>query len=87
MSENERFDIGKLVRGFNIFNGPALGKLIQQALVVLIILAVVGGLWYKLFGQRTVGEETHQQAKQITNIEKKDAGFRILGIELFGWRN
>jgi hypothetical protein len=46
----------------------------------------VGGLWYKLFGQRTVGEETTQQAEQITNIDKGEDGFRVLGIELFGWR-
>jgi len=84
---SERFDIGKLLRGFNIFSGPILGKLIQQAVIVLVILAVVGGLWYKLFGQRTVGEETKQVAEHITNIEEKDDGFRILGLELFGWRN
>ena len=84
--EKERFDIGKLVRGFNVFSGPILGKLIQQVLVIVIVLAAVGGLWYKLFGQRTVGEETTQTAQQITNIEEREDGFKVLGIELLGWK-
>ena len=82
----EKFDVGKLARGFNIFSGASLGKLIYTAIMVLIVLAIVGGLWYKLFGQRTVGEETKQQAEQIINIEKKDAGFRLFGFEFMGWR-
>ena len=83
--ENEKFDIGKLARGFNIFNGKSLGKLIQQVLVILAVLALIGGIWYKMFGQRT--ENTTQNAEKITNIDKRDNGFRVLGIELLGWRN
>ena len=82
----EPFDVGKLLRGFNFFSGATFGKLLQQVIVIIVVLALVGGIWYKLFGQRTVGEETTQQAEQITNIEQ-DKGFRILGFELFGWRN
>jgi Na+/H+-dicarboxylate symporter len=82
---NEHFDVGKLIRGFNPLSGEALGKLIYNAIITLIIIAVCVGVWYKLFGQRT--QKTVQTAQQITNIEKKDNGFRILGIELLGWRS
>jgi len=85
MAENERFDIGKFFRGFAFWKGPVFGKLMQQVLLILAVLALLGGIWYKVFGQRT--EHTTQQAQQITNIEEKDKGFRVLGLELFGWRN
>ena len=81
----EKFDVGKLLRGFNIFNGAIFGKVIWNVSITLIVLAIIAGVWYKLFGQRT--EATHQTAEQITNIEKGSDGFRVLGIELFGWRN
>ncbi len=82
---SEKFDVGKLLRGFNIFSGATLGKLTQQIIVILIVLGIAAGVWYKMFGQRT--DNTNQTAGQITNITEKDNGFRILGIELFGWRN
>ena len=78
----EPFDVGKLIRGFNLFNGATFGKLLQQVIVIILVLAIAVGVWYKMFGQRT----QVQQAEQITNIEQ-DKGFRILGFELFGWRN
>jgi len=81
----ERFDIGKLFRGFAFWRGKIFGKLVQQIIVILAVLALVGGIWYKMFGQRT--EITTQHAQQITNIEQREKGFRILGIELLGWRN
>ena len=87
MADVERFDIGKLIRGFNIFSGPALGKIIYIVVIFLVLAAICVGIWYKLFGQRTIGEQSHQQAQQITNIEEKESGFRVLGIELFGWRS
>jgi len=81
---SEPFDVGKLIRGFKIWNGAIFGKLTQQVIVILIVLAILGGIWYKMFGQRTA--HTTQKAEQITNIEQ-DKGWRVLGIELFGWRN
>lgn len=87
VKSGERFDIGKLLRGFNIFSGPALGKLIYQIIVILAVLAVCWGIWYKMFYQKTIGEQTTQHAKQIVNIEEKEDGFRVLGIEILGWRN
>lgn len=88
MAQGERFDVGKLFRGFNIFNGSALGTIIHQAVIVIAILALIGGLWYKLFGQRTVGEETSQQAENITNVDStaKDK-FNILKVKFFGIGN
>ena len=82
---SEKFDIGKLLRGFNIFNGGNLGKIIQQVLIILIVIGILTGVWYKLFGQRT--EHTEQHAESITNITERENGFRVLGIELLGWRN
>ena len=82
----EPFDIRKLLRGFNIFNGAALGKIIYQAIIILIVLALVAGIWYKMFGQRT--ENTTQHADQITNVEppEKD-GFNLIKIKILGWGN
>jgi len=83
---NEPFDIGKLASGFSLFRGASLGKLIFTGLVAFIICSGCLFAFYKLFVQKTVGEVTTQTAETITNIEEKEDGFRVLGIELFGWR-
>jgi len=83
---SEPFDIGKLFRGFNIFDGATLGKLLWNVIVTIIVIALVVGIWYKMFGQRT--ENTTQNAGQITNVEpaEKD-GFNLIKIKILGFGN
>lgn len=80
------FDIKKLLSGFNIFNGATLGKLLWNVIVTIIVIALVAGIWYKMFGQRT--ENTTQTADQITNVEPADKdGFNLIKIKILGFGN
>jgi hypothetical protein len=58
---NEKFDIGKLLRGFAFWKGEVLGKII----FVLVIAIVVCGVFYVLFIRPT--HRTTQKAETITN--------------------
>ena len=80
-TEKEKFDVGKLVRGF-LPTGANLGKMAWTGLISAIVCtAIIFGL--KVM-QRT--EHTQQTADQITNIKQAQGGFRVFGIELFSWR-
>ncbi len=58
---NEKFDIGKLIRGFSFWKGEVLGKII----FVVIIVSVALGVFYVLFIRPTHRET--QKAETITN--------------------
>jgi len=65
---NERFDIGKLIRGFNVFKGEILGRVI----FTVIIACFVCGIFYVLFFRPT--QKTTQNAQQIvTNVTDENA--------------
>jgi hypothetical protein len=58
---DERFDIGKLIRGFAIWKGEVLGKVIFVVIIVIVAL----GVFYVLFIRPT--HRTTQKAETITN--------------------
>lgn len=58
----EKFDVGKLIRGFNPLNGQNLGKLAYYLVIVCLAL----GAFYVLFIRPT--QKTTQRAEQMTNI-------------------
>lgn len=74
----ERFDIGKLVRGFNIFNGANLGKLIYYLVIVAIALAIFWRAFLK------TDQKTTQKATTITNVTQVKEERYLLGVEIFG---
>jgi len=82
MSTAEKFDIAKLMRGFNIFSGANTGKLIYT----LIIIAIALGIFYKVFIQRTIGQTQASDFKgaSISNIDmrqtKGDNGWSVGGF-------
>ena len=64
----EKFDVGKLIRGFNPLNGQNFGKLIYY----LVIVCVALGVFYVLFIRPT--QKTTQNAQQIiTNVTDESA--------------
>lgn len=73
------FDVGKLIRGFNIFNGEALGKMIFYGIIAAIVAAVSLGLYHKI--TQTTESQT---AEHITNVEvgKEESAAFFLGIKL-----
>ena len=77
----EKFDVGKLVRGF-LPTGANLGKMAWTGLISAIVATAI------IFGMKVMQrtEHTVQTADAMTNITQTQPGFRILGIELFGWR-
>lgn len=76
----EKFDILKLLGGFNLLSGPVVGKLIHQVIVILVVLGILAGIWYKMFYQRT----QLQKAEEITNITEvaEDRGFRLFEVKV-----
>ena len=74
------FDVGKLIRGFNIFNGDVLGKLIWNIAITLLVIAVVGLVLWKLFIAPT--NTQHQKAQTITNITQTKEDTFFLGIKI-----
>ena len=67
--ENEKFDIGKLFRGFNIFSGASIGKLIYTSGVIILILSIIWGIYWKVFLKTDAPiDQSSQQADNITNI-------------------
>ena len=81
MATKEKFDIGKLVRGF-LPTGANLGKMAWTGFISAIICTAI------IFGMKVMQrtEHTTQTADAITNIDQTPGGFRILGIELLSWR-
>ena len=77
----EKFDIGKLLRGFNIFNGANFGKWVY--IIVICVLVQVGTIVGQRFLQSR--ETSHQTAENITNIEQEEKGFKVFSLELFKW--
>ena len=77
----EKFDVGKLIRGF-LPTGANLGKMAWTGLISAIVCTAI------IFGMKVLQrtEHTQQTAEQITNVEQTQPGFRVLGFELFGWR-
>lgn len=84
----EKFDIGKLLRGFNIFTGAGFGQFIYTASITLVVILIVGGiLWRAFLKQDAPIDQSSQQAETIHNVEvAKDRGFRLFGFEFCGWR-
>lgn len=75
------FSIAKFFSGFNIFNGEKFGKILYHMVITLIILALVAGVWYKMFYQRA----EVQQAGTITNITQQSAEDAIfIGVKIGG---
>ena len=76
----EKFDIGKLMRGF-LPTGANMGKWIQIIVIAGLIQAGT------LVGQRFLQsrETSHQTAENITNIEQEEKGFKVFSLELFKW--
>lgn len=65
---DEKFDVGKLIRGFNITKGEVIGKIV----FIVIIACVVCGVFYVLFFRPT--HRTTQNAQQIiTNVTDESA--------------
>ena len=86
--EDERFDVGKFFRGFNIFNGAALGTMMHQIVIIVIVLSIVGLILWSAMVKRTEHQEQH--AGQITNIEQAkgdDFNFFKITLKLLGWGN
>ena len=77
----EKFDVGKLIRGF-LPTQANIGKMLW-VIVISTIVSITVILGMKVM-QRT--EHTVQTADAMTNITQTQPGFRVLGIELFGWR-
>ena len=64
----DKFDVGKLIRGFNIFSGPNIGKLIYYVIITSIVLCV----FYVVFFKQT--QKTTNNAQQmITNVTDESA--------------
>jgi len=58
---NEKFDVGKLARGFAFWKGEVLGKIIFVVIIVFVAL----GIFYVQFVRPT--HRTTQKAENITN--------------------
>lgn len=80
------FSIATFLSGFKIWQGEKLGKFLYHGIVTLLIIALLGGVWYRLFYQRTEVDQSSQQADTITNITqeapKDDVVF--VGIKIGG---
>ena len=69
MSEN--FDVGKLMRGFNLFSGANIGKVIYTIVIVVVCI----GIYYKVFVKREIGQQVTQtqeaqfQGATIDNVD------------------
>ena len=77
----EKFDIGKLVRGF-LPTGPNLGKMLWTAVISTIVCGAI------IIGMKVMQQtgNTEQTAEEIVNIKTTQGGFRVFGIELLSWR-
>ena len=81
------FDIKKFIKGFNIFNGEIIGKVIWMV-VMLTIVAGIGYGVYKLIARpQTVDQSTTQEAETITNVEENKDDFNLIKIKILGWGN
>jgi len=78
-----KFSFVKFLSGFNIFNSVTLAKIIWNIIITLIVIALVVGIWYKIFYQRT----QEQNAAQITNVTESRDGFNLIKIKIFGFGN
>lgn len=66
--DTDKFDVGKLIRGFNILSGPNLGKLIYYVIITSIVFCV----FYVVFFKQT--QKTTNNAQQmITNVTDESA--------------
>lgn len=65
------FSIATLFAGFKLWQGEKFGKFLYHAIVTLLIIALLGGVWYKMFYQRTAVDQSTQTAEHITNITQE----------------
>ena len=81
--KNEKFSFVKLIRGFNLLRGANTGKLIY----IIIIITACLCIFYKLFVQRTVGQQLSAQFKGATigTLQmKQDGSNKNNAVTLFG---
>jgi len=68
------FSLAKLLSGFAVWKGEALGKLEFMVLVIAVCLAI---FWRAFLKQDAPVDQSTQQAETITNITQVEEGYLI----------
>jgi hypothetical protein len=71
---DEKFDIGKLLRGFNVFKGEVLGKIIFY----VVIACIVCGVFYVLFVRPTHKTTQTGTITNVTEIKQDSNEIQVL---------